>query len=58
MAGFDVLAEENRRNASPVKGKVNLNKRGIIGYSMGGGGAIMAAEEMDEKPASVVALAP
>ena len=58
MAGFDVLAAENSRNNSPLHGRLDLSKRNIMGYSMGGGGAIMAAEEMTEKPASMLALAP
>lgn len=58
IAGFEVLAQENNRWFSPIRGKVDLNNRNIMGYSMGGGGAIMAAEEMEEKPASMIALAP
>lgn len=58
MAGFVELEEENDRASSPIQGKVDLDNRNIMGYSMGGGGAIMAAEEMTEKPASVIALAP
>jgi predicted dienelactone hydrolase len=58
IAGFEVLAQENNRWFSPIRGKVDLNNRNIMGYSMGGGGAILAAEEMTTKPASMIALAP
>ena len=58
ISGFNVLAAENDRADSPLEGKLDLDKRNIMGYSMGGGGAIMAAEEMVEKPASMIALAP
>lgn len=59
--GFDKLALENQRAASPIHQKVDLNNRNLMGYSMGGGGVLLAASEMavaGNAPTSVIALAP
>lgn len=58
LAGFAELADENNRVGSPLRGNINLDKRNIMGYSMGGGGAILAAEELGDRQASAIALAP
>jgi dienelactone hydrolase len=58
VGGFAELADENSRSASPLKGKIDLSKRNLMGFSMGGGGVILAAEEMGDAPTSSIALAP
>ena len=56
--GFEKLATENTRTASPIRGKVDLSKRNLMGFSMGGGGVILASEEMGNAQTSSIALAP
>lgn len=58
IGGFAELEDENNRAGSPLQGKINLDKRNIMGFSMGGGGVLLAAADMGEDPASVIALAP
>ncbi len=58
LGGFAELADENWRTGSPLRGKIDLDKRNIMGFSMGGGGVILAAEEMGDAPTSAIALAP
>lgn len=58
VGGFAELADENTRTDSPLKGKIDLSKRNLMGFSMGGGGVILAAAEMGDAPTSSIALAP
>lgn len=58
IAGFGELADENGRAGSPVYQKVQLDKRAITGFSMGGGGTLLAAGEMGSGFATAIALAP
>ncbi len=58
IAGFHKLAAENTRSDSPLRGKVDLSKRAIMGFSMGGGGALLAAETLAGANTATVALAP
>jgi dienelactone hydrolase len=58
IGGFAELADENSRAGSPLQGKIDLSKRNLMGFSMGGGGVILAAEEMGDAPTSSIALAP
>lgn len=57
VAGFAELEDENNRSDSPIQGKVNLNKRNLMGFSMGGGGTLLAAAEISGY-ASAIPLAP
>ena len=41
-----------------LQGKIDLSKRNLMGFSMGGGGVILAAEEMGNQHTSAIALAP
>lgn len=54
--GLDILASENNRTGSPIRGKVG--QRGIIGYSKGGGAVINVASELGSAVKTCVALAP
>ncbi|OPL16797.1 MAG: hypothetical protein AVO39_00540 [delta proteobacterium MLS_D] len=56
IRGVDIIAEENDRSGSPIRGKVG--NVGIIGYSKGGGGVINAASELGGEVTHCVALAP
>ncbi|WP_338353405.1 hypothetical protein [Thalassolituus oleivorans] len=56
--GFDMLATENSRTGSPIKGEIDLDNRNLMGFSMGGGGVLLAAGEMGTGYKSAIALAP
>ncbi|MBA3979057.1 MAG: hypothetical protein C0462_00480 [Alcanivorax sp.] len=58
IAGFHKLAEENGRAGSPLFGQIDPDRRAIMGFSMGGGGTLLAAGEMGEGFATAIALAP
>ena len=58
VAGFNKLAAENARIDSPISNKINLDRRAITGFSMGGGGVFIAAEQLAGQNAATLALAP
>ncbi|MDF1780529.1 MAG: alpha/beta hydrolase-fold protein [Alcanivoracaceae bacterium] len=58
LAGFAKLAEENARLDSPVMLNIAQDKRAITGFSMGGGGTLLAAGELGQGFATAIALAP
>lgn len=57
-AGIEMLISENSRQNSPIYGLVDTNNLQISGYSMGGGGALLAAHDLGLGIASVQAFAP
>jgi len=40
------ISEENARAGSPLNGKLDLSRQATVGWSMGGGGSLLAAERM------------
>jgi len=57
-AGIAMLKSENTRSASTIKGKVNTSKLQIMGFSKGGGGALLASAALGSGVAATQALAP
>ncbi len=57
-AGIAKLKSENTRTLSPIRGKVDVNKLGIMGFSMGGGGTLLAAGDLGTQIKTAVPLAP
>ncbi len=62
-AGIAQLKKENTRNATtfspnPIKGKVNTAKLQIMGFSKGGGGALLASNDLGSGVKTTQALAP
>ncbi len=57
-AGIAMLKAENSRSTSPIFGLVDTDNLQISGYSMGGGGALLAAHDLGDEIASVQAFAP
>ncbi|MAR00836.1 MAG: hypothetical protein CMI00_09935 [Oceanospirillaceae bacterium] len=57
-AGFAMLATENSDSSSPLQGMIDLDARNLMGFSMGGGGVLLAASEMGGAQTSAIALAP
>ncbi|MEX0619371.1 MAG: hypothetical protein WDZ76_03330 [Pseudohongiellaceae bacterium] len=43
IAAVRMLKSENARDGSPVNGRIDVDKMAIMGHSMGGGGALYAA---------------
>lgn len=56
--GIDKLKSENTRLLSAIRGKVDLNKLGLMGFSMGGGGTLLAAADLGTQVKTAVPLAP
>ncbi|MEH6565821.1 MAG: dienelactone hydrolase family protein [Halopseudomonas sp.] len=55
-AALDYLVDQNTDNGSPVEGMIDVNRLGVVGWSMGGGGTIRVASEGRIKAA--IPLAP
>ncbi len=58
LAGVEELLDQNDSWWSPIRGRVDLNRLGVMGYSNGGGGALLAAGELGDALKTVTALAP
>lgn len=58
LAGIEELLDQSETWWSPIRGRVNLQELGVMGYSNGGGGALLAAGELGDAIKTVTALAP
>ena len=56
--GIDKLKSENSRLGSAIRNKVDTSKLGIMGFSMGGGGTLLAAGDLGSQIKTAVPLAP
>lgn len=54
---LETLRQENTRSGSPLQGHVRTTHMGVLGWSMGGGGALLAASDHANLKA-VVSLSP
>jgi hypothetical protein len=54
--GFQKLKAEGQRAGSPIQGKVDATKIGIMGYSMGGAGTILAVNELGTQVKAAVPI--
>lgn len=43
LDALTTLQDENTRSGSPLKGELDLTRQGVAGWSMGGGGTLLAA---------------
>ncbi len=57
LSALNTVAAENTRMGSPLFGKLDLSRQAVIGWSMGGGGALLAAEKQPSLKA-LIALTP
>jgi pimeloyl-ACP methyl ester carboxylesterase len=57
LDALETLRQENTRNQSPLEGSIDIDKFAVSGWSMGGGGAQIAAT-LDPSIKAVVALCP
>jgi dienelactone hydrolase len=53
MDSLNSLAEENTRMGSPLVGKLDLTRKAVMGWSMGGGGTLLAANDHPDLKAVV-----
>jgi dienelactone hydrolase len=53
LDALDTLRAENERPGSPIEGGMALDRLGVMGWSMGGGGTLIAANETPELRAAV-----
>jgi dienelactone hydrolase len=53
MDALNAVKLENDREGSPIKGKVDVTRLGVSGWSMGGGGTLIAAKDNPELKAAV-----
>jgi dienelactone hydrolase len=47
------ISEENGRSGSPLQGKLDLSRQATMGWSMGGGGSLLAAEKTPSLKAAI-----
>lgn len=58
MAAIAVLQSENQRNGGPLAGRVNVDKMAVMGHSMGGGGALLAANQFSDVIKAAIPFTP
>jgi predicted dienelactone hydrolase len=58
LGGLEKLESENNRPSSPIYHLVDMNALGIMGFSMGGGGTLKAANTVGYKIKTALSLAP
>lgn len=57
-AQVDKLKAENQRMGSPLQGKIDLARLGLMGHSMGGGGTLEAAAKLGSEIKAIAPLQP
>ena len=58
LAAVEVLRRESAREGSPLFGRVATDKMAIMGHSMGGGGALLAANEHSDQIQAAIPFTP
>ena len=58
LTGQQLLTSENNRAGSPLAGNIDINRRGLAGFSMGGGGVLLAGAELGDQVKAITAFAP
>ncbi len=58
IAAVEYIGAENANSASPLAGKIDVNKIALMGHSMGGGAALRAADELGADVKAVIPLLP
>src|SRR5690606_22871344 len=53
LDALKTIRAENTREGSELKGKLDVNRQAVMGWSMGGGGALLAAERTPELKATI-----
>jgi triacylglycerol lipase len=58
MAGVRLLREEGERRGSPLFGRIAPDRMAVMGHSMGGGGALLAAHEHSDGIRAAIPFTP
>lgn len=58
VAGIATLKRENLRFDSPLQGQLDTDRLGLMGYSLGGAGSVIAANELEGEIKAVVPMNP
>lgn len=58
LSGQSILREGSASGSSPLAGKVDVSRLGLAGFSMGGGGVLLAGAELGDQVQAVTAFAP
>lgn len=58
MAGVELLRTENRRMGGTLRGKFHEQQMAVMGHSMGGGGALLAANNSGDELKAAIPLTP
>lgn len=58
MACLDELEDQNNDSGSPIYGRVDSNRVGLMGHSMGGGGTLIATEDNPSVIKAAIPMAP
>lgn len=57
LDGLETLRAEDARSDSPISGQLDLERLGVMGWSMGGGGTLIVANDHPELKAAVTMAA-
>lgn len=58
LGSLDQLELEDKRSGSPIAGRVNTDRLGVMGFSMGGAGTVLAVNKAGTRVKAAVPLCP
>ncbi len=58
IAAVRILKAEDNRDGSPLRGRIDVGKMAVMGHSMGGGGALIVANEHGDEIQAAIPFTP